>query len=155
MMAVHVASEIALRMIKDGGNNKEVTAAITKACEAFNCKPIEGVNDADYPSPLTKIKMGTLVNGLIQKANAAGVAAIAPPAPNPIAYSPDQVNDTNPLTQAVFVPEEEKDPMHNDAIFVAVDEEGDGPNWKIIVPVAGGILSLAGLGWLLLRKKVK
>ena len=30
-------------MIKEASSNNEVTAAIAKACEAYECQPVEGV----------------------------------------------------------------------------------------------------------------
>ncbi|XP_076323274.1 proliferation-associated protein 2G4-like isoform X1 [Tachypleus tridentatus] len=41
--AAHFAAEIALRMVKPGGENFAVTDAIQKVAESFKCKPIEGM----------------------------------------------------------------------------------------------------------------
>jgi len=41
--AAHFAAELAHRLIKPGGKNTEVTAAIAKAAEQFKCNPVEGV----------------------------------------------------------------------------------------------------------------
>lgn len=42
-MAAHLASEAALRLVKDGLQNVPVTAAIQKISESYECKPIEGM----------------------------------------------------------------------------------------------------------------
>jgi curved DNA binding protein len=43
MLAAHYASELALRLVKPGNENQQVTDAIQKAAESFKCKPIEGM----------------------------------------------------------------------------------------------------------------
>jgi len=43
MMAAHLASEAALRLVKPGMENTEVTETINKIGEAFECKPCEGM----------------------------------------------------------------------------------------------------------------
>jgi len=43
IMAAHLASEAALRLVKDGLQNVPVTAAIQKISESYECKPIEGM----------------------------------------------------------------------------------------------------------------
>jgi len=43
MMAAHLASEAALRLVKPGMENTEVTETVTKIGEAFECKPVEGM----------------------------------------------------------------------------------------------------------------
>jgi curved DNA binding protein len=43
VLAAHHASELALRLVKPGNENYQVTDVIQKAAEAFKCKPIEGM----------------------------------------------------------------------------------------------------------------
>jgi len=43
MVAAHLASEAALRLVKPGMENTEVTETVTKIGEAFECKPVEGM----------------------------------------------------------------------------------------------------------------
>merc|ERR1712168_100977 len=43
MMAAHLASEAALRLVKPGNETYEVTDTVTKIAEAFKCKPVEGM----------------------------------------------------------------------------------------------------------------
>jgi len=43
IMAAHLASEAALRLVKPGMENTEVTETVTKIGEAFDCKPVEGM----------------------------------------------------------------------------------------------------------------
>ncbi|KAL8621726.1 Proliferation-associated protein 2G4 [Nucella lapillus] len=43
MMAAHMAAEAALRLVKPGNENYQVTDGIQKVAESFNCKPIEGM----------------------------------------------------------------------------------------------------------------
>jgi curved DNA binding protein len=43
MMAAHLASEAALRLVKPGNETYEVTDAVNKIAEAFKCKPVEGM----------------------------------------------------------------------------------------------------------------
>jgi len=43
LMAAHLASEAALRLVKPGNENLSVTDGIQKVAESFNCKPIEGM----------------------------------------------------------------------------------------------------------------
>merc|ERR1712048_1172322 len=43
VMAAHLASEAALRLVKPGNENTEVTETTSKIGEAFDCKPIEGM----------------------------------------------------------------------------------------------------------------
>ncbi|XP_046355614.1 proliferation-associated protein 2G4-like [Haliotis cracherodii] len=43
MMAAHLASEAALRLVKPGNENYNVTDNIQKVAESFKCKPIEGM----------------------------------------------------------------------------------------------------------------
>ncbi|XP_064606647.1 proliferation-associated protein 2G4-like [Liolophura sinensis] len=43
IMAAHLASEAALRLVKGGNENYMVTDAIQKVAESFKCKPIEGM----------------------------------------------------------------------------------------------------------------
>jgi curved DNA binding protein len=43
LMATYTAAEAALRMIKIGNTNNQVTEVITKAAEAFKCEPVTGV----------------------------------------------------------------------------------------------------------------
>jgi len=43
MMAAHLASEAALRLVKPGNDNIEVTETVNKIGESFECKPVEGM----------------------------------------------------------------------------------------------------------------
>lgn len=43
MMAAHLASEAALRLVKPGTDNIEVTETINKVADSFECKPVEGM----------------------------------------------------------------------------------------------------------------
>merc|ERR1711994_711636 len=43
MLAAHLASEAALRLVKPGNETYEVTETVTKIAEAFKCKPVEGM----------------------------------------------------------------------------------------------------------------
>eukprot|EP00090_Calanus_glacialis_P014739 TRINITY_DN235_c0_g1_i1.p1 TRINITY_DN235_c0_g1~~TRINITY_DN235_c0_g1_i1.p1 ORF type:complete len:390 (-),score=126.30 TRINITY_DN235_c0_g1_i1:226-1395(-) len=43
MMAAHLASEAALRIVKPGNETYEVTEIVSKVGEAFGCKPVEGM----------------------------------------------------------------------------------------------------------------
>lgn len=43
MMAAHLASEAAIRLIKPGNKNWDVTEAVQKIAESFGCKPCEGI----------------------------------------------------------------------------------------------------------------
>jgi len=43
LMAAHLASEAAIRLIKPGGKNWDVTDAVQKIAESFGCKPCEGI----------------------------------------------------------------------------------------------------------------
>merc|ERR1711970_1123079 len=43
MMAAHLASEAALRLVKPGNETYEVTDTVQKIAESFNCKPVEGM----------------------------------------------------------------------------------------------------------------
>jgi len=43
LMAAHLASEAALRLLKPGHETYEVTETITKIAEEFKCKPVEGM----------------------------------------------------------------------------------------------------------------
>jgi curved DNA binding protein len=43
MMAAYNAMEIALRLVKPGAENYQVTEAIQKVAEAYKCKPVEGM----------------------------------------------------------------------------------------------------------------
>lgn len=43
IMAAHFAAEAALRLIKPGHKNMEVTNAVQKIAESFDCKPVEGM----------------------------------------------------------------------------------------------------------------
>lgn len=43
IMAAHLASEAALRLVKPGNENTEVSETVSKISEAFECKPIEGM----------------------------------------------------------------------------------------------------------------
>merc|ERR1711892_752563 len=42
-MAAHLASEAALRLVKPGNDNIEVTETVNKVAESFECKPVEGM----------------------------------------------------------------------------------------------------------------
>lgn len=41
--AAHYASEVALRLVKPGGENNAVTEAVQKTADCFKCKPISGM----------------------------------------------------------------------------------------------------------------
>ncbi|BFZ60467.1 hypothetical protein YB2330_001503 [Saitoella coloradoensis] len=43
LLAAHLASEAAIRMIKVGGKNWEITNAVDKIAKAFGCTPVEGM----------------------------------------------------------------------------------------------------------------
>merc|ERR1712064_59667 len=43
MLAAHLASEGALRLVKPGNETYEVTETVSKVGEAFDCKPVEGM----------------------------------------------------------------------------------------------------------------
>ncbi|KAK7497503.1 hypothetical protein BaRGS_00011143 [Batillaria attramentaria] len=43
MMAAHMAAEAAIRLVKPGNENYQVTDGIQKVAESFGCKPIEGM----------------------------------------------------------------------------------------------------------------
>merc|ERR1712112_505544 len=43
LMAAHLASEVALRLVKPGNETYEVTETVSKIGEAFDCKPVEGM----------------------------------------------------------------------------------------------------------------
>lgn len=43
LMAAHLASEAAIRLVKPGGKNWDVTDAVQKIAESFGCKPCEGI----------------------------------------------------------------------------------------------------------------
>jgi len=43
MLAAHLASEAALRLVKPGNETYEVTETVSKIAEAFDCKPVEGM----------------------------------------------------------------------------------------------------------------
>lgn len=43
MLAAHLASEAALRLVKPGNETYEVTDTVSKIAEAFQCKPVEGM----------------------------------------------------------------------------------------------------------------
>jgi len=43
MIAAHLASEAALRLVKPGNETYEVTDTVSKIAEAFKCKPVEGM----------------------------------------------------------------------------------------------------------------
>jgi curved DNA binding protein len=43
MMAAHLASEAALRLVKPGNDNIEVTETVNKVADSFECKPVEGM----------------------------------------------------------------------------------------------------------------
>lgn len=43
IMAAHLASEAALRLVKPGMENTEVTDTLTEIGKAFDCKPVEGM----------------------------------------------------------------------------------------------------------------
>ena len=44
LMAAWLASEVAIRVVKPGKKNYDVTEAVAKVAEAFGCKPLEGNN---------------------------------------------------------------------------------------------------------------
>jgi len=43
LMAAHLASEAALRLVKPGNETYEITETVSKVGEAFECKPVEGM----------------------------------------------------------------------------------------------------------------
>merc|ERR1712121_296526 len=43
LMAAHLASAVALRLVKPGNETYEVTETVSKVGEAFDCKPVEGM----------------------------------------------------------------------------------------------------------------
>ena len=43
LLAAHLASEAALRLVKPGNETYEVTETVSKIAEAFDCKPVEGM----------------------------------------------------------------------------------------------------------------
>merc|ERR1712223_2052565 len=43
LMAAHLASEAALRLVKPGNETYEITETVSKIAEAFECKPVEGM----------------------------------------------------------------------------------------------------------------
>ena len=43
MMAAHLASEAALRLVKPGNDNSEVRETLNKVAESFECKTAEGI----------------------------------------------------------------------------------------------------------------
>merc|ERR1712241_284877 len=43
MLAAHLASEAALRLVKPGNDTYEITETVSKIGEAFDCKPVEGM----------------------------------------------------------------------------------------------------------------
>jgi len=43
MLAAHLASEAALRLVKPGNETYEVTETVSKIADAFKCKPVEGM----------------------------------------------------------------------------------------------------------------
>lgn len=43
ILAAHYAAEVALRLVRPGGENYAVTDAIQKVAESYNCKPISGM----------------------------------------------------------------------------------------------------------------
>jgi len=43
LLAAHLASEAALRLVKPGNDTYEVTETVSKIGEAFDCKPVEGM----------------------------------------------------------------------------------------------------------------
>jgi len=43
LMAAHLASEAALRLVKPGNENSDVTEVVGKISESFECKPVEGM----------------------------------------------------------------------------------------------------------------
>jgi len=43
LMAAHLASEAALRLVKPGNETYEITETVSKVGEAFGCKPVEGM----------------------------------------------------------------------------------------------------------------
>lgn len=43
VLAAHLASEAALRLVKPGNESYEVTDTVSKIAEAFKCKPVEGM----------------------------------------------------------------------------------------------------------------
>jgi len=43
LMAAHLCSEAALRLVKPGNETYEITETVSKIAEAFDCKPVEGM----------------------------------------------------------------------------------------------------------------
>merc|ERR1712045_846199 len=43
LMAAHLCSEAALRLVKPGNETYEVTETVSKIAESFDCKPVEGM----------------------------------------------------------------------------------------------------------------
>lgn len=43
VMAAHLASQAAMRLVKAGNQNTAVTEAVQTVAESFNCKPVEGM----------------------------------------------------------------------------------------------------------------
>jgi len=43
MLAAHYASQAALRLLKPGNSNYAITDAVQDVCQAYNCKPVEGM----------------------------------------------------------------------------------------------------------------
>jgi len=43
LLAAHYATEAALRLVKPGKSNTDVTDAVNKVAEEFKCKPVEGM----------------------------------------------------------------------------------------------------------------
>merc|ERR1712061_655460 len=43
LMAAHLCSEAALRLVKPGNETYEITETVSKIAEAFECKPVEGM----------------------------------------------------------------------------------------------------------------
>merc|ERR1712025_853703 len=43
LLAAHLCSEAALRLVKPGNETYEITETVTKIAEAFDCKPVEGM----------------------------------------------------------------------------------------------------------------
>jgi len=43
LMAAHLCSEAALRLVKPGNETYEITDTVSKIAEAFDCKPVEGM----------------------------------------------------------------------------------------------------------------
>ncbi|XP_014246481.1 proliferation-associated protein 2G4 isoform X2 [Cimex lectularius] len=43
MLAAHYAAEVALRLLKPGNQTYTITDSVQKVCEAYHCKPVEGM----------------------------------------------------------------------------------------------------------------